>query len=99
MSHFLIMRRGRHKSEPHPFAGDPRLAEIQLRIVLVVYHDPRTCEEERRLQKGTHPIAAITPTEGLKETPVSYERVTVCLQIPQPLTTQSCLPLRNHDLI
>lgn len=43
------------KSETQPFAGDPRLAEIQLRIVLVVYCDPRTCEEERRLQKATRP--------------------------------------------
>jgi hypothetical protein len=31
----------------------------------VVYYDPRTGEEERRLQKATRSIAAITPMEGL----------------------------------
>jgi hypothetical protein len=60
------MRRGRPKAKRNlSLVRDPCLAEIQLRIVLVVYYDPRTGEAERWLQKATRTIVAITPAEGL----------------------------------
>jgi hypothetical protein len=67
MSHYLIMRRGRPKSETQPFAG-PRPAlgsDSAPHRIGGLLRPAETGEEERWLQKATRPIAAITPAEGL----------------------------------